>query len=203
MWVRLRGTAPLIGLILAASVVDTSAASIDFEGLPDSTVFTNQYAGLTFANAIVLTASIGLNEFEFPPHSGTNVVSDNGGPILISFSNPVFSFSGYFTYLEPLTLVAFDATNTQVASATSGFSNNLACLAGPPCSGDPGSSPNEFLQVNSPGGILSIVITGDPMGGSFVLDDVTYATSVPEPDSIFLLFTGILGLPAIRRKLKS
>src|SRR5579859_4683074 len=87
---------------------------INFEGLADGTILANQYPGLAFSNAIILTAGISLNEFEFPPHSGVNVASDNGGPITIEFSTPVVSFGGYFTYLEPLTLDAFDASDTEV-----------------------------------------------------------------------------------------
>src|SRR5207244_4503963 len=48
---------------------------IDFEGLQDGTILSNQYSGVTFSNAIILTAGISLNEFEFPPLSGTNVAS--------------------------------------------------------------------------------------------------------------------------------
>jgi hypothetical protein len=138
---------------------------IDFETFPDgtpildSTPITTQFPGLTFTNATVITAGISLNEFEFPPHSGTNVVFDDGGPISLSFATPVSSFGGYFTYLEPLTLVGFDTTSTQVASATSAFSSNAALF------GDPGSSPNEFLSVAFTGGISSVTITADPLGG--------------------------------------
>src|ERR1035437_8615795 len=83
------------------------AGLLTFEGFPDSTVLANQYPGGVFPNAIILSAGISLNEFEFPPHSGTNVVSDNGGPLSIGFSSPIQSFTGYFTYAEPLTLQAF------------------------------------------------------------------------------------------------
>lgn len=68
------------------------ANTIDFEGLPDSTNVTNQYSGVIFSNAIILTTGISLNEFEFPPHSGTNVASDNGGPLSITFASPVSNF---------------------------------------------------------------------------------------------------------------
>jgi len=176
--------------ILAGTIV------INFEGLPDSTILTNQYSGVIFSNAIILTAGISLNEFEFPPHSGTNVASDNGGPMSISFLSPVQSFGGYFTYAEPLTLDAFGVGGSLLASATSPFSNNEAL------SGVPGSSPNEFLLVSSISGISSVTITGDPAGGSFVIDDATYTTGVttvtPEPGSLALILSGGLIL-LIRR----
>jgi hypothetical protein len=168
-------------------------ALLNFEGFPDGTILTTQYSGVTFANATVISAGISLNESEFPPHSGDNVAFDDGGPISIFFTTAVLSFGGYFTYLEPLTLAAFDATSTEVALATSAFSTNDALF------GDPGSSPNEFLQVSFPDGISSVTITGDPSGDSFVMDDATYAivtTAVPEPGSVLLL-SSVLGAAVI------
>lgn len=181
----------LVGLLIVTHPTSARASTIDFEGFPDSTIITDQYPGLTFTNTIILAAGISLNEFEFPPYSGLNVASDNGGPITIDFSTPVTSFGAYFTYLEPLTLAGFDASNDEVASAVSLFSTNDALY------GDPGSSPNELIQVSFAEGISSVTITGDPLGGSFALDDATYttaATSTPEPFSIALTLTGILAL---------
>src|SRR5947207_2203983 len=93
-----------VGLLVVVLLTQASAATIDFEGFPDSTILTTQYPGLTFSNAMILTAGISLNEFELPPHSGVNVVSDNAGPMTLDFASPITSFSGYFTYLVPLTL---------------------------------------------------------------------------------------------------
>lgn len=173
----------LVGLSVAGVA---RAATIDFEGFPDSTILTTQYPGLTFSNTIILSSGISLNEFEFPPHSGVNVASDNNGPITIDFSVPIMSFSGYFTYLEPLTFDGFDASDTEVANAASAFSSNDALF------GDPGSSPNEFIDLSYAGGMSSVTVTGDPGGGSFTMDDISYATAVPEPGS----FTTIITLAA-------
>ena len=170
---------------LGAAKADTL---LDFEGFSDSTILTNEYLDVTFANAVILSSGISLNEFEFPPHSGTNVASDNNGPMSIGFSTPVTSFSGYFTYLEPLELDAFDASNNVVATVFSTFASNDALF------GNPGSSPNEFLHVSYAGGISHVMVTGDLSGGSFTLDDATYsngAPSVPESSSLALLSTGL------------
>jgi hypothetical protein len=176
---------------LAVYATCIHANTVDFDNLNDGDPVTNQYAYATFANTIALSAGISLNEFEFPPHSGTNVASDFGGPIQIDFSVPVSMFSAYFTYLEPLTLTAFDAANAAVGSATSAFSSNLAL------SGDPGSSPNELLAIAFASGISHITILGDPGGGSFTMDDVTFApigtSAVPEP-STFLILSVLLAL---------
>ncbi len=187
-------------LLFAAAPIFAGTIVIDFEGLTDSTILANQYPGVTFSNAIILTSGISLNEFEFPPHSGTNVASDNGGPMSVSFLSPAQSFGGYFTFGEPLMLDAFGAANTLLASATSPFPNNEAL------SGLPGSSPNEFLQVSSASGISRVTITGDPAGGSFALDDATYSTTaaaMPEPSSWVLLLSGSMILAMLRWRKRS
>jgi hypothetical protein len=168
------------------------ATTIDFEGLLDGESVTTQYAGVTFQNTLALTAGISLDEFEFPPHSGSNVVFDDGGPIIINFLTPMTSVCGFFTYFTQLNFLAFDSAGIEVATAMSAFSNNGGV------SGDPGSMPNEFLQVTSAGGIASVSISGDPFGGSFTLDDLAFsqaaANPVSEPDSFALLALGLSAL---------
>jgi len=199
---RTFGALVSILLVVAGTSLRAGTVTLDFEGFSDSTILTNQYSGLgaTFSNTIIFTAGISLNEFELPPQSGVNVAFDNNGPISISFTNPVLSFGGFFTYAVPLTLAAFDATSTQVGSAMSAFNSNLAL------SGDAGSSPNEFLQVSSAGGISSVTITGDPGGGSFAMDDATFSTAgsstVPEPNTLGLIFLGSMIFIGFRRRLK-
>jgi uncharacterized repeat protein (TIGR01451 family) len=183
--------ARIVLLVLCVALVgEATPILINFENLPDSTILTNQYSaqyGVTFSNTLivntqVLSSQISLNEFEFPPHSGTNVAVDNGGPMTITFASPVAAVGGFFTYGEGgtqnfthLTIQAFDANHNLVASTSSAFSNNEAL------SGDPGSSPNTYLQVSVPAGISSITITGDAAGNSFALDDLTITPLVPVP----------------------
>ena len=188
----LRHFAIISGVLLISGAVSATTVTLDFEGFPDSTILTTQYPGVSFSNAIILTCGISLNEFEFPPHSGVNVVSDNGGPMSIMFATPVTSFSGYFTYAEPLTIDAYDASSNLLTSTMSAYSNNEAM------SGDPGSSPNEFLQLTSTTGMLDVTITGDPLGGSFVLDDATYVTpSLATPEPVFTPVIGVMVLLAV------
>jgi len=109
----------------------------------------------------------------------------------IAFTVPVTEVSGFFTYLVPLTVTAFDASDTPVATDTSDFSSNLAL------SGDPMSSPNELLSVAFAGGIGRVTIEGDPLGGSFTLDDLTFTqitTPIPEPSTLLLLISGVVAL---------
>lgn len=170
--------------------MDCHAATVTFDSLKDSDVVTNQFPNMAFQNAVVLTAGLSLNEFEFPPFSGFNVVSsDNGGPITILLASPITTFGGYFTYLVPITLRAFNGANTEVASTASLFSNNLAL------SGVRGSRPNEFLQVAFAGGISRITITANVAGGSFTLDNAMDGASgeaVPEPRTGWLVVAGIV-----------
>ena len=187
-------------LALLSFAVVAARGDINFETFPDSTPIsdstsiTTQFPGLIFTNTTVISAGISLNEFEFPPHSGTNVAFDDAGPISIAFASPISSFSGYFTYVEPLTLAGFDSSNDQVATATSLFSSNDALF------GDSGSSPNEFLQVSFVTGISSVTITGDPGGNSFVVDDISYTALAPEPSYLALILAGLATIVTIRRK---
>jgi len=182
--------------LLAAPLAQ--AAVIDFEDRLDGEAVTNQYAGVTFQNALALTAGLSLNEFEFPPVSGVNVVFDDGGAILLNFLTPVSSVGGFFTYSTGLNFLAFDTAGVEIASVSSAFNTNLAL------SGDAGSTPNEFLQLISAGGIASASISGDPFGGSFTLDDLTFrpiaVNSVSEPASLALVALGLGALGLRRRK---
>lgn len=184
-------------LVFSTGALRADLVFLDFEGLPDSTPVTNQFAGLVFSNTTAISAGLTLNEFEFPPRSGANVVFDDQGPMSISFTIPLLSFSAYFTYLTPITLSAFDASNNLLGSVTSGFANNLAL------SGDPSSSPNELLQLAFGGTtISSITIAGDPFGGSFTMDDVSAVNTIPEPSSILLLLTAMAGVGFHLRKFR-
>lgn len=186
----IRRAALAMGLLCAPPVVVT-AAVLDFEALLDGDALVSQYAGVMFANATVLTAGLSLNEFEFPPRSGSNVVFDDGGAMTLTFASPVASVSGYFTYLAGLRFEAFDGSDTSVGADLSDFVSNLAG------SGDSGSAPNELFLVDFAAGIRKVVISGDALGASFTLDDLTFerqaGNSVPEPSSLALLAAGWVG----------
>jgi len=175
------------------------ASVVDFESLSDSEIVTTQFTGLTFLNAIALSSDISLNQFEFPPHSGFNVISDNEGAITIDFSVPVTNVNGYFTYGASLVLDGFDSLNNLVVTSNSLFANNTAL------SGDVGSNSNELISLTYANGLSRIIISGDINGASFVLDDLSYSTisAVPLPASIVLFISGLASFFLKKRQRKS
>ncbi len=184
-------------LTLATSVAWADPITLNFDNLKDSAKVTTQFSGLSFTNASAITSGVTLNELEFPPRSGTNVVFNDGGNMTINFSVPTVSFESYFTYDSRLTITAFDDKGNQIGSLSSLFTNNLLL------SGVAGSKPNELLSLSSATGISRIVISSS---GSFVLDDLKYNTTVsaavPEPATLSLLISGGLLLFGRRKKRK-
>lgn len=143
----------------------------NFEGLTDGTSLTNQISGLTFTDATVLTAGVSLNEIDFPPVSGQNVLAGLNGSIEIVFGDVVGAVSGYFTYTNPLTLSVFDVNDIFLASVLSQDTSNLGS--------------NEFIRIEAVGMKSIRIESNDP----FTLDDLT----VPEPSTCLLLAIGVMG----------
>jgi len=192
------------GLALAAtSAVQAAPIVQDFESFSDGDIVGSSLAGVTFiSNGTVLAAGISLNEFEFPPRSGTNVVFEGGGgitgAIIITFTTPVNSVGAFLTYTSTITLAAYDASFGFLGSVTSLFGSNTTTT------GDPGSSPNELLEITSAAGISFVAFNGSPAGGSFVLDDLTYdrrgGGTIPLPGTALLLVAAGGAAVAARRR---
>src|ERR1044071_12645 len=152
---------------MCPAVGHAGVLTFDFESFAPDDLVTTQIPGLSILNGIIFTAGVNYNDAELPPHSGFNVLSDNGGPITINFTTPVLSFRAFFTYVQAVTLTGFNLGLSPVSTATAAFGSKLAI------SGDPGSSPNELLEVTNAAGLSRVVIEGNPAGGSFVLDDAS------------------------------
>lgn len=172
--------------------------TINFEGNVDGTKIDATYSslGITFQDAQIVTAGYSLDQAEFPLNSGIQGVLDVGGPIEMMFSTPITSFSGFFTYSQPLTLLGYDSLKNLVASSNSDFNQNFVSS---------GNSPNELISLNAPGGITFVLITGSASGNSFVMDDMSFGNTavvrVAEPSSgTFLLVCGLFLFGCIYKK---
>jgi hypothetical protein len=185
---------------MAPSTVKAVPITIDFESLVESDEVTTQFAdlGLLFSGATTLTSGAvggGLNEIDFPPSSGVNVVYESGATgIRVDFANGATEVSGRFTYIAPLTMTAYSGA-TLVGSVTSLFDANF---------GSSGNPASELLSLAFADPISHVVFTTTVAGGSFTLDDFFANTvdevpeSVPEPATAGLLLSG-LALAATRR----
>jgi hypothetical protein len=193
-------TAVILG---AASMVAwpqvSEAVFIDFEGLSDLEAITTQYAaeGVLFEDAVALISGLEggtLNEVEFPPASGITVLSHEfidgiPTPVTVRFSpSPFSAVSGLFTYATPvdtLFVSAFNPSGNLLITVSSAFNDNTALV------GDPGSSPNELIQISGVGPIGRLVIDGQ--GGEWTLDDFA-GTPIPEPSTAVLFGIALAGL---------
>ena len=108
------------------------------------------------------------------------------------------SVGAFLTYTTAVTLSAYDGSFGFLGSVTSLFGSNTTI------SGDPGSVPNELLEIASAGGIRLVVFSGSPTGNSFVLDDLRYDTrnggTIPLPGTALLLVAAGGAAVAARRR---
>ncbi|TFW26270.1 PEP-CTERM sorting domain-containing protein [Massilia arenosa] len=179
------------GSLCAALSAPAHSAIItyNFEAYDDGAVVTT-LPGVSLSNAMVLRSGMSLNEIGFPPKSGAAVIIDDGAPIALSFASGVYSVAGYFNYTSGLRLDAYDSADQLLGTVFSSYLANLA-----DGSGDPGSLPNELLSFGTGSPLIAkVVLSGDPAGYSFTLDDLTIVTAdrqgVPEPGSWALLALG-------------
>lgn len=191
------------GAFSLGAAAPSHAVLIDFESVTDNiglgVTVTNQFSaqGVIFANATGVTAQLSLNEIDFPAHSGNTVLTNANNLVLrLDFSSPLLDVGGFFTYSltgsNKLRLQAFDINGNSLGTKLSAFSDNTAGGFG-----DPGSSPNEFLQLSGLGAIRRLDING--FGGSFTLDDLQFTpgtvnNQVAEPGSSTLLLFALLAM---------
>jgi hypothetical protein len=164
----------LVGLSPGSS----SGAMVNFEAFGDSFTLTNEVPGLSVAGGTILTAGISLNEFDFPPRSGSNVLGALSGVLLLSFSGDPDQVSAYFTFAEMLHVTAFGAGGAVLADFDSLVASNLGSQS--------------LIEVLAPDiELLQLTTTGF---SAFTLDDLVFvsAGTVPEPSSIFLAVVALL-----------
>jgi hypothetical protein len=173
---------------------------ITFEGWPDGTVLTTQYPNVNFNGAVVLTAASAggtLDDASYPPYSGTNVITDLTGPLVLTFSSPVSFVNGYFTYAAGLVMQAYDSSNDLLATAQGAYLYNWVDPSNPTTN----PPPNELIGVTSSTADISTVIISNEFNslgyGVFTADDISFTGSinlspVPEPSSVILLGAAVL-----------
>jgi len=101
---------------------DAYADVITFDNLPDRTIVTNQFPGVSFTGAQVLTAGVDLDP-RFPPVSNPNVVFDFlNGTITATFTTPVSSVGAFVTGNTSITESIFRGA-TMLGSVSTGGAN--------------------------------------------------------------------------------
>jgi hypothetical protein len=152
------------------------------------------------SGAVYLSGLFGgsLNEAQFPPMvPGQAAFLNDADTTTLTFSQPITSFSGLFTYGGPLTLNFYAAGNVLLTTLTSQYTTNIDGGGG-----DPGSTPNELIDPGS----LSDAVRVDILAPltDFTLDDLTFDSSqivaIPEPTTALMSASAVLVLWLRRRR---
>ena len=167
----------MVLVVCAIARVEGYATTINFEQYANGTQITNQYAGVTFANTVEETSTANIFAASVPS-SGTGFVANSSDVLSVIFSTPASMVSGYYASYYGSTLNAYTVSGTLLSST------NLAANYGT-------HSP---WSLSAAAGIGSLTFTAP--AGNEAIDDLTYMpapTPTPEPGSLLLLATGLMG----------
>ncbi len=174
-------------LILAAGNAHADMI-IDFESLALNTTVTNQFSGIG-ANFNGHATIIGSSSL-FPSYSGDKVIFNSSGyEIKVDAVGPEPEWlmaGGYVTGAENVTLRAYDSSDTELVSASTGGVNTVGH-----------GTPNKLLRVYAPN-IDYVIFRPDSTSSTFTVDNFTF-NPVPVPAAVLL---GVLGLSVAGMKLR-
>jgi hypothetical protein len=183
--------APVL-LALPAGAVTT--VFLDFESLADTEPVTTQFAadGITFGNAVALTAGMSLNEIDFPPSSGTDVISGFGsGPLTISFLQPADSVQLNLVSAGQVTLSYFDASNALILSNSTGSFLGVPIVTGTPA----GLAIAKMTLANAGGNADTFTVDN-----LLVRLDDREIPPIPEPSAFLAMACGLVTVGASLRR---
>lgn len=171
-------------LLLYVFSFGASANLIDFDNLEDFAVATSGISGVDIEGLVALSAGLSLNEFQFPPRSGSIAATNESSEVIFVFGPRIFSFSAYFSYVEPFQLFAYGVNGENLGIFPSAKNSHFA---------DGDSLVNfihEEIKIFAEEPISKIIISSDSTY-SYVVDDVTFShvTQVPElSTSMYFIF---------------